>query len=178
MTIQELTKLSINDIDLILRDQTDLYTPEEIDELTQWKQYLIQQEERAQKEEQNQRRLKVIKCPKCDGPNDSANTYCMYCGYQFKESDYYTKEESHEDTEDSLSSTNAPIGRLLGGFLFTGGGVASIVYGNAMNNSIESQWNALWNNGSTDPGTIWIIIGVAVAVVGLIMLVSAFFTGE
>ncbi len=178
MKFSELRKLSVEDVDLILRDQQDLYSQEEISELREYREYLLEQERMKKEDEKRARKLETIVCPKCDGLNDAKNTKCRYCDYPFKESDYYSKEESKEDSDESTDSLNAPIGRLLFGLLFSGGGVGGIVYGCNMNNSVEAQWDSFWNNGSTDPGTAWIIIGAAAAVLGIIMLMSAFLSKE
>lgn len=175
----ELRKLSIEDVDLILKDQQELYSQEELSELREYREYLLEQKQMRIEEEKRARRLKTIICPKCDGLNDAINTKCKYCDYQFKESDYYSKEKPDQgESGESADPINAPIGRLLLGLLFSCGGIGSIIYGNNMNNSVEAQWDSFWNNGSTDPGTTWIIIGAAAVVVGIIMLMSAFLSNE
>ena len=171
----ELKSLSVDDIDLILKDQKDLYSQEEIAELKEFREYLVKQGQKAQANEKQSRRLKTIICPKCDGENDSSNTHCTYCGYKFKESDCYAPKQANEDNiKDDTALMSAPSKRLFG-LLFAGGGIGSIIYGCVINDSIEAQLESIWNNGTTDPGTPWIIIGVVTAVVGAIMLGSVFF---
>ncbi len=179
MKFSELRKFSIEDVDLILKDQLDLYSSEEIKELKEYRDYLLEQEQKRQEDEKQSRRLTTLVCPKCDGLNDAINNRCIYCDYQFKESDYYAKKSIHKDEpEEATDSINAPVGQLLFGLLFSGGGVGSIIYGCNMNNSVEAQWDSFWNNGSTDPGTIWIILGAVAAVIGFIMLFSTFLSKD
>lgn len=48
-------------------------------------------------------------------------------------------------------------------------GCLSALYGVNLNNSLEAQFTSLLSNGSTNPGTIWICVGVIVVVVGLLL---------
>ena len=48
-------------------------------------------------------------------------------------------------------------------------GVACAGYGYLQNNSIEAQLSSLLSTGTTNPGTIYIIIGAVVAVVGTLV---------
>ena len=50
------------------------------------------------------------------------------------------------------------------------GAILTIV-GFVMNNSIEAQLTSLFSTGSTDPGTIFIVIGIIVLVVGILLVV-------
>lgn len=50
-------------------------------------------------------------------------------------------------------------------------GVASYVYGNQMNNSIEKQIESLFSNGTTNPGSIFVTVGIVVAVIGIVLIV-------
>ena len=52
-------------------------------------------------------------------------------------------------------------------------GIAAAGYGIMQNNSIEAQFESIMKNGSTDPGNMFIIIGVIAAVVGLIFIIVA-----
>lgn len=53
-------------------------------------------------------------------------------------------------------------------FLLVGG--LLIIGGINVNNDLEAQIDSFFNNGTTDPGSSIIVIGVFTAVVGLIML--------
>jgi DNA-directed RNA polymerase subunit RPC12/RpoP len=56
------------------------------------------------------------------------------------------------------------------GVIFVLSGIGSIIYGVNLNNNLASQLKSLWNSGSTNPGTTYIIIGVIAIIVGLIMI--------
>lgn len=60
---------------------------------------------------------------------------------------------------------------IVGIILILAGG-ASAVYGVTQNNSWEAQLSSLFNSGSSDPGTMWIIIGAIAFVVGLVLLIA------
>ena len=57
------------------------------------------------------------------------------------------------------------------GIIMLVAGIASYVYGNQMNNSIEMQVKSLLNSGTTNPGSIFVTIGIVVAVIGVILIV-------
>lgn len=57
----------------------------------------------------------------------------------------------------------------IGWILFIAGGI-SVVYGVTLNNSMEAQMEAIFTRGETDPGTVWIVIGVLAALIGLLMV--------
>lgn len=50
-------------------------------------------------------------------------------------------------------------------------GLGSLIFGLIQNNSLEAQLMSFLSSGSGNPGTIWIIIGAVVAVVGIAVLV-------
>ena len=50
-------------------------------------------------------------------------------------------------------------------------GISSYIYGNQMNNSIEMQVKSLLNSGTTNPGSIFVTIGIILAVIGVILIV-------
>ena len=43
--------------------------------------------------------------------------------------------------------------------------------GNAQNNDMEAQLESIFSNGTSNPGDTFLYIGIAVAVVGLILLI-------
>ncbi|WP_167957880.1 DUF3185 family protein [Anaerosporobacter faecicola] len=55
-------------------------------------------------------------------------------------------------------------------FLLVGAGLA--IYGYSLNNSVEAQLESFFSNGSTNPGTIFIIIGIVVAVLGIVFILK------
>ena len=50
-------------------------------------------------------------------------------------------------------------------------GVVLAVMGRAQNNDMEAQLESLFDNGTANPGDTFLYIGIAVAVVGLILLI-------
>jgi len=55
--------------------------------------------------------------------------------------------------------------------LILGGGLA--VHGLSLNQNFEAQLNAIFENGATNPGNVWLIIGIIVAVLGIAAIVFA-----
>ena len=53
--------------------------------------------------------------------------------------------------------------------LLAGAGVA--IYGNMLNNDAEAQLKYLLETGKTNPGDMWLYIGIAVAVIGLVITI-------
>ena len=58
------------------------------------------------------------------------------------------------------------------GLIFIAGGVGLFIYGNNMNNNITAQLTSLFNTGSTNPGSVYITIGIVVGILGLIMFIA------
>jgi ribosomal protein L40E len=76
--LDETKQMTTEDIELILEDQTQLYSKEEIellkDELSsRQKEELVEKKSMLPKE---------IECPKCEGINPSSNENCQFCGYK------------------------------------------------------------------------------------------------
>lgn len=61
---------------------------------------------------------------------------------------------------------------IIVGILLIAAGGASAIYGVTQNNSWEAQLSSLFSRGSSDPGTVWIIIGTLAVVVGLVLLIA------
>ncbi len=51
------------------------------------------------------------------------------------------------------------------------GGIISAVFGNMQNNDLEAQFNSFFNNGSANPGDVFIYIGIAAAVIGVLLII-------
>ena len=62
---------------------------------------------------------------------------------------------------------------LLLGAIFLILGAICAEYGYMLNNDLEAQFTSLMQHGTTNPGTIFIFIGIGVAVVGLLICVYA-----
>lgn len=50
-------------------------------------------------------------------------------------------------------------------------GVGSAVFGFMQNNSLEAQLTSIFSSGRANPGTTWIVIGIAALVVGIILMI-------
>lgn len=59
---------------------------------------------------------------------------------------------------------------VLGVLAIITGAILTIV-GFAMNNSLEAQLISAFSTGSTNPGTIFIVIGIILLVVGVLLVV-------
>ena len=55
---------------------------------------------------------------------------------------------------------------MIAGGILIAIGLFSTIYGIHLNNSIEAQLTALFNNGNVNPGTGWIWIGVVFLIAG------------
>lgn len=123
----DLQGLRADDLELILLDQRDLYTEEELNEIqARYEELKLKEaeegttgafdfeendEEEARAEEEEAARAaeelmewaikrlpKNLKCPKCDGENEHPGQYCQYCGFDF--------------VKDSLSQKETNIGAV------------------------------------------------------------------
>jgi len=87
----DIKKMSIDDIELILEDQLDMYNKDEIN--------LLKEELKRRKElEEAQSLNRVIRCIKCDGENLLSDEACKYCGYKINKNRY--KSDNEEDKEE------------------------------------------------------------------------------
>jgi len=60
---------------------------------------------------------------------------------------------------------------IIAGIIMIVVGAVSLIYGIIQNNSLEARLEAFFSSGTTDPGTVWIVVGAIVAVVGVILLI-------
>lgn len=60
---------------------------------------------------------------------------------------------------------------IIAGIVLIIVGTVSIVYGVLQNDSIEVQLESIWESGTKDPGNLWIIIGAAIAILGIVLLI-------
>ena len=61
---------------------------------------------------------------------------------------------------------------FLLGILLVLSGLACAGYGFMQNNSLEAQFTSILSSGTANPGTIFIIIGVILLVVGILFCLS------
>lgn len=58
------------------------------------------------------------------------------------------------------------------GVIFLLIGFGGCAYGIYMNNDIGRQMESLFGNGTTNPGSIFIVMGIGIAILGLIFLIT------
>lgn len=63
---------------------------------------------------------------------------------------------------------------MVFGVLFVIAGLISTIYGYYLNNSFEAQLSYLWNTGRTNPGTIFIVVGIAAAILGIVIAILSY----
>ena len=57
------------------------------------------------------------------------------------------------------------------GIILAVAGVVCAGFGFMQNNSLEAQFNSLISSGTTNPGTIFLVIGVILLVVGILLCI-------
>lgn len=177
MTFQELKNLSIADIDLILEDQTDLYSAEELNELREWREHLASLHNVPPLPPPPQHPT-VIKCPKCDGWNEPDVTECIYCNNKLENVAKQSVSSPASDQSIPYSEKKSSAGKLFIGIIILIAGLSSVSYGNSLNCRYEEQLIALWNNDGYNPGATWIVAGIVGLLLGLIFIASALFKDE
>lgn len=60
----------------------------------------------------------------------------------------------------------------IAGIVFFIAGVISAIYGNNLNNDMDARLRSLFEAGKRNPGNMWIYIGIAIAIVGLVMFLT------
>ena len=139
----EIKNYSIDDLELIIRTQQDLYTQDEMSQikslyqkkLDNARQKEIRAKELEQKllekrhaEEKARRATLPLACPKCGGPNERTNEICTFCGAKLDHSlvyDDYCEESKNNGSSQSfffhyLISFIIPlIGFITGGIMLT-----------------------------------------------------------
>ncbi|MGN1112804.1 MAG: zinc-ribbon domain-containing protein [Acutalibacteraceae bacterium] len=60
---------------------------------------------------------------------------------------------------------------IFGIILIVGGGI-SLVCGSSLNNSYEARWNSFWESGRSNPGEVFVTLGIIALVLGFILLIS------
>jgi hypothetical protein len=59
---------------------------------------------------------------------------------------------------------------IISGVIITIAGICSIIYGRDQNNTLVSQLSSLFDSGSKNPGTFYIILGVSGVIIGLCLI--------
>ncbi len=94
---KEIEKYSVDDLNLIIETQQELYSLEEMDLIKAIleKKIILEAEEREARIIDNL--PETIICPKCDGPNSFNNDVCAFCGSKINKDIYYQEEYYKED---------------------------------------------------------------------------------
>lgn len=127
--LDEISAYSIDDLELILGDQADLYSELELeiirDRITELKNV-----ETAVNPEPILRPIE-LRCPKCDGMNSPVGERCIFCDYKFRERDFTPCEEDKqtEESESSRDAGDAPYYVVSTLFPFVGFILGSILIG-------------------------------------------------
>lgn len=58
------------------------------------------------------------------------------------------------------------------GIILLLGGIGGAIYGNSLNNDGMAQLESFLSSGKTNPGDIYLYIGIGAAVLGLILLIA------
>ena len=106
--VDEIKQYSIDDLELIITTQKELYTTDEMELLKQQLQYRYRQREEEQEKEAAAKKARIlanlpesIPCQKCGGPNTFDNIVCNYCGANLDKKPYYIDpDELHEEQDE------------------------------------------------------------------------------
>lgn len=99
---KEYQKYSVDDLELIINTQQELYTDEEKQCLIN----LLNKKKEKVKIEQIKKFPKEFQCPKCDAIIPSKSKECPFCKYKFKQSDYDNALKCLESDNEEKSSGN------------------------------------------------------------------------
>lgn len=96
---EKINSYPVDDLQLILDDQLDMYTSEEIT-------YITQRIDALNKAELKKHLPQKITCDKCGGVNSFEDDYCKYCGAQLQKEKYYNLSYYEENTETNSEDEN------------------------------------------------------------------------
>lgn len=110
----EIKDYTIDDIELILKTQKDLYSEQKMQELRSLLHEKLCMEQEIKEAFVKQRLPKIINCSKCEGPNPFSNEKCGFCGAKLEKKQYYDaayleheRVEPSEDERESLAEGNS-----------------------------------------------------------------------
>lgn len=106
--LEELKSYSIDDLELIVSTQQDLYSPEEMAVINELISKKRKETEKKQEEYIKSHLPQNITCPKCDGINPFSNEHCSFCGYKLDKRmyynvDYYKNTDSADNFDNSFN---------------------------------------------------------------------------
>lgn len=114
----------------------------------------------------------LLRCRRCGEPIEAGDNFCGICG----ESCYTLESFEQEPLQESGEQTqaNRGFGGRIGGSLMMVTGCGLVCYGVVLNNSWEAQVNSFFSSGTTNPGTVWVTLGIFMSLMGLVFLVTSF----
>lgn len=120
-------------------------------------------------------------CPQCGTKVNNGAKFCPSCGYKLPSVEGTPTATISETPPTDISGPNVDpggsgihTGILVFGLILFLAGVVALVYGISMNNSLEHQLDSFFSSGSTDPGTVWIVLGAICGVAGVMGIIGAF----
>ncbi|WP_337403843.1 hypothetical protein [Porcipelethomonas sp.] len=93
---KELLTYSIDDLNLILETQQDLYSENDLKMIKSE----LKRKENIERQKILDRLPKEIECPKCEMVSPFENDRCIYCQYEFDKSKYFEDEYYEIDNQD------------------------------------------------------------------------------
>ena len=92
----EIKDYSVEDLQLIVTTQQDLYNENEMTQLKELLDKKIEQQKALEEEKKKELERKLatlpLACPKCDGPNKRSDEVCVFCGAKLDKNLLYDKD--------------------------------------------------------------------------------------
>lgn len=111
-------------------------------------------------------------CPKCGTNLKDGAAFCAKCGAQLTQQKKPVQNADNDSTKPNGmgGKTAVPLQVIIGIVcMVIGAGLA--LYGTHLNSDMEAVWNSVWQNGKTNPGSMFITFGVIIAVAGLVAII-------
>ena len=106
----EIKEYSIDDLELIIATQKELYTEEEMELLKQQLRDCYKKEEEAKKARILANLPESIPCQKCGGPNAFDNIVCNYCGAKLDKKRFYIDPNDQAEEDQAETSKEDAVG--------------------------------------------------------------------
>ena len=160
---KECEKYSIEELELIVETQQDLYTEEEMKCLIE----ILSQKREFAEIERIKNLPKEIKCPKCDMISSIESERCPYCEFEFGKNKYqYAAENSNNSDFDDDKSNDESNSNIVGYiFSFIIPLVGFILGANLMSKDSEDE---------KSQGITCIVIGIVSVIVSAIILLITY----
>lgn len=63
---------------------------------------------------------------------------------------------------------------LMIGILLMLAGAGSTIFGIVQNNDLERQMESIFESGTANPGTVWIVVGAVALIAGIVLVIVHF----